>query len=122
MSARVLVVDDSAAARTVVSVALRGAGYEVVEAGDGAQALRQLQQHHVDLVISDVDMPVMDGLSLLKALRQQAAHRLTPVLMLSSEDSPEAVRQGLADGAQAWLVKPFVPQRMLDTVLEAVQP
>jgi two-component system chemotaxis response regulator CheY len=122
MSTRVLVVDDSVAARTVLGVALRGAGYEVVEAGDGAQALCQLQQHHVDLVISDVDMPVMDGLSLLRALRQQAAHRFTPVLMLSSEDAPEAVRQGLADGARAWLLKPFVPQQMLDAVLEAVQP
>jgi len=64
----------------------------------------------------------MDGLSLLRALRQQAAHRFTPVLMLSSEDAPEAVRQGLADGARAWLLKPFVPQQMLDAVLEAVQP
>jgi two-component system chemotaxis response regulator CheY len=122
MSARVLVVDDSVAMRTVVGAALRGAGYEVVEAGDGAEALGQLGSQRIDLVISDVDMPVMDGLTLLRTLRQQPAHRCTPVLMLSSEDSPEAVRQGLSDGARAWLVKPFVPQRMLDAVQEAVQP
>lgn len=116
MSKTILVVDDSAAIRQVVSLALKGAGYQTIEASDGADALRKIQGVKVHLVISDVNMPNMDGLTLLKELKKQPATKFTPVIMLTTESEASKKDQGRQAGAKAWVVKPFVPDQMLAAV------
>ncbi len=116
MSKTILVVDDSAAIRQVVSLALKGAGYQTIEACDGADALRKIQGVKVHLVISDVNMPNMDGLTLLKELKKQPATKFTPVIMLTTESEASKKDQGRQAGAKAWVVKPFVPDQMLAAV------
>ncbi|WP_217557149.1 response regulator [Vibrio metschnikovii] len=116
MSKTILVVDDSAAIRQVVSLALKGAGYQTIEAIDGADALRKIQGVKVHLVISDVNMPNMDGLTLLKELKKQPATKFTPVIMLTTESEASKKDQGRLAGAKAWVVKPFVPDQMLAAV------
>ncbi|EKO3731330.1 response regulator [Vibrio metschnikovii] len=116
MSKTILVVDDSAAIRQVVSLALKGAGYQTIEAIDGADALRKIQGVKVHLVISDVNMPNMDGLTLLKELKKQPATKFTPVIMLTTESEASKKDQGRLAGAKAWVVKPFVPDQILAAV------
>lgn len=118
----VMIVDDSLSVRTVVGTALRGAGYDVLEASDGAEALDKLAARKVHLVISDVNMPGMDGLTLLRELKKQATSRFTPVMMLTTETAAETVAAGRAEGARAWLSKPFQPERMLCAVQKLVLP
>lgn len=112
----ILAVDDSVSMRQMVSFALSSAGYEVVEAPDGAAALKLAQARKVNLVLSDVNMPTMDGLSLVRALRQLPEYRLVPILLLTTESSPEKKAEGKAAGATGWLVKPFNPEQLLATV------
>lgn len=116
MSKTILVVDDSASVRQVVGIALKGAGYLVVEASDGQDALKKLDQQRVHLVISDVNMPNMDGLTLLKNLKTRPDTKFTPVIMLTTESEQSKKEQGRAAGAKAWVVKPFQPQQMLAAV------
>jgi two-component system, chemotaxis family, chemotaxis protein CheY len=116
MSKIILVVDDSASVRQVVGLALRGAGYTVVEASDGKDALNKLDGQKFNLVISDVNMPNMDGISFLKEMRQKSSYRFTPVIMLTTEGAEEKKREGQAAGAKAWIVKPFRPEQMLQAV------
>jgi two-component system, chemotaxis family, chemotaxis protein CheY len=122
MAKCILIVDDSSSVRTVVGIALRGAGYEVVEAGDGAQALQQLNGRKVNLIISDVNMPVMDGLTFLKEVKKSAAHKFVPVMMLTTESAEEKIAIGRAEGARAWMTKPFKPEQMLAAVQKLVLP
>lgn len=122
MNRRVMIVDDSAAMRAVVAIALRGAGYEVLEAADGAEALGLLDDHKVHLIISDVNMPGMDGLTLLRELKKQASLKFTPVIMLTTETAAEKVAAGKAEGARAWMTKPFHPEQMLAAVQKLVMP
>lgn len=112
----ILVVDDSASVRQVVSIALRGAGYEVVEATDGQDALSKLDGRKFHLVISDVNMPNMDGISLVKAIKSNPNYRFTPVLMLTTESQESKKEAGKAAGAKAWLIKPFQPAVLLTAV------
>ena len=116
MSKTILVVDDSASIRQVVGIALKGAGYEVIEASDGNDALTKLDGRKINLVISDVNMPGMDGISLLKAIKTLPAYKFTPVMMLTTESQEQMKSQGKAAGAKAWMVKPFKPDQMLAAV------
>lgn len=114
--ASILAVDDSASMRQMVSFTLKGAGYEVVEAVDGVQALNTARTRKFNLVITDVNMPNMDGISLIKELRALPNYKFTPLLMLTTESSPEKKQQGKAAGATGWIVKPFNPDQLLGTV------
>jgi len=117
----ILVVDDSASFRNVVSIALKDAGYQVIQAGDGKDALGKLDGRKIHLIISDVNMPVMDGLSFVKAAKQLAAYRFTPIIMLTTEAGESKKAEGKAAGVRAWVVKPFQPPVLLDAVAKLVQ-
>lgn len=116
MAKTVLVVDDSASLRQVVSIALKGAGYEVVEACDGRDALKKLNGIKVNLVISDVNMPNMDGITFVKEMKKLPQFKFTPVIMLTTEGQEAKKLEGQAAGAKAWVVKPFQPAQMLAAV------
>jgi two-component system chemotaxis response regulator CheY len=122
MAKTILIVDDSASLRQVVGISLRGAGYEVIEAGDGQDALRRLTGQKVHLMISDVNMPNMDGISFVRAVKQLPAYKFTPVVMLTTESQDEKKRQGQEAGAKAWVVKPFKPEHLLGVVQKLVLP
>jgi two-component system, chemotaxis family, chemotaxis protein CheY len=112
----ILAVDDSASMRKIVGVTLRTAGYAVIEAGDGAEALEIARRNLVDLVLADVNMPNMDGISLIAALRALPGYELTPLLLLTTESSQERKLQGKQAGATGWMVKPFDPDQLLATL------
>jgi two-component system chemotaxis response regulator CheY len=114
--ASILTVDDSASMRQMVSFTLKGAGYEVVEAADGVQAPNIAKTRSVNLVITDVNMPNMDGITLIKSLRALPSYRFTPLLLLTTESNPEKKQQGKMAGATGWIVKPFNPEQLLSTV------
>lgn len=120
MSKTVMIVDDSASLRQVVNMALRGAGYEVLEACDGKDALVKLNGQRVHLVISDVNMPNMDGITLVREMKKLDSYKFTPVIMLTTEAQDEKKREGQAAGAKAWVVKPFQPQQMLNAVSKLI--
>ena len=106
MGKLIMIVDDSASLRQVVGIALRGAGYEVLEASDGRDALGKLKGQKVHLIVSDVNMPNMDGCALTAALRALPAYAGTPILILTTESSDELKQRGRAAGASGWLMKP----------------
>jgi two-component system chemotaxis response regulator CheY len=114
--AKILAVDDSASMRQMVSFTLKGAGYEVVEAVDGKDALQKAQAGKADLVLTDVNMPNMDGISLVKQLRSLPNYKFTPILLLTTESAPEKKQEGKSAGATGWLVKPFNPDQLLTTI------
>jgi len=116
MSAKILAVDDSCSMRQMVRAALEAEGYQVREAENGEQALAALDAESADLVISDLYMPTMDGLTLLRAIRQRPQHRFTPVLLLTTENGEEMKQRGRASGATGWLVKPFQPDQLRQVV------
>jgi len=116
----VLTVDDSASIRQMVSFTLKSAGYEVVEAVDGEDGLNKAKQKGVNLVLTDQNMPKMDGLTLIKSLRTLPQYRSTPILMLTTESSDAMKSAGKAAGATGWLVKPFDPQKLLEVVKKVI--
>ncbi len=116
MKKKVLTVDDSRTMRDMVTFTLKGAGYEVVEAADGQQALTVIAAHKVDLVITDLNMPVMDGLTLIRRLRAAPAHRTLPILMLTTESDESKKSEGRSAGATGWIVKPFNPDKLISVV------
>lgn len=118
---RILTVDDSAAMRQMVEVTLAAAGYDVQKAVDGREALQLAQSQAFDLVITDVNMPNMDGIALVRGLRALPAYRFTPVLVLTTEHSDELKNEGRQAGATGWLVKPFNPDRLLATVAKVLK-
>jgi two-component system chemotaxis response regulator CheY len=120
MGKRILIVDDSSSMRTVAGIALRGAGYEVLEAGNGQEGLARLDGERIHLIISDVNMPVMDGIEFLKEVKRHPHYRFTPVIMLTTEAGEDKKAAGRAAGAKAWIVKPFQPGVMLDAVSKLV--
>ncbi|MEE2731445.1 MAG: response regulator [Pseudomonadota bacterium] len=113
---KILAVDDSASMRQMVSFTLQGAGYEVVEACDGQDAFNKAKLGGVDLVLSDVNMPVMDGITLIKNLRTLPNYKFTPILMLTTESAADKKSEGKAAGATGWIVKPFNPDQLLNTI------
>ncbi|GGZ11146.1 MULTISPECIES: response regulator [Shewanella] len=122
MGKTVLIVDDSASIRQVVSMTLNGAGYDTIQACDGKDALSKLNGNRIHLVISDVNMPNMDGITLLKELKARPDTRFTPVIMLTTESESAKKEEGRAAGAKAWVVKPFVPQQLLAAVGKLIMP
>ncbi len=125
MAKTILVVDDSVALRRVVVLALTGAGYDVLEAGDGVEGLAVLARQagkKVHLIISDVNMPRMDGIEFVTELKQQAAFKFTPVIMLTTEGDDEVKNAGRMAGAKAWIIKPFNPAQMLNAVTKLILP
>lgn len=122
MAKTILIVDDSASLRQVVSIALRSAGYDMLEACDGQDALGKLAGRKVHLIISDVNMPVMDGISFVKEVKKSPEHRFTPIIMLTTEAGEAKKQEGQVAGAKAWVVKPFQPAQMLAAVSKLVLP
>jgi two-component system chemotaxis response regulator CheY len=123
MAKTILVVDDSASMRSIVKISLSRAGYDVVEAGDGNQALAALDKTtKVNLVICDVNMPGMDGISFLGAAKKHPRHRFVPVIMLTTESAGTKMQAAKAAGAKAWLHKPFDPPALIDAVSRLVLP
>jgi len=116
MAKKVLTVDDSKTMREMVSFTLRGAGYEVMEAEDGVDALKVLGTASVDLVITDINMPNMDGVTLTRQLRAKPNFKSTPILILTTEGGEEKKAAGRAAGATGWIVKPFAPDKLLQVV------
>ncbi|WP_020654192.1 response regulator [Massilia niastensis] len=120
MAKTILAVDDSSSLRQMVAFSLKAAGYNVVEAVDGQDGLDKAKQQAVDLVLTDQNMPRMDGLALIKTLRTLPAYAKTPILMLTTESSDEMKSKGRAAGANGWLVKPFDPQRLIEVVKKVI--
>ncbi|KQV78596.1 two-component system response regulator [Massilia sp. Root351] len=122
MAKTIMVVDDSASLRQVVGIALKSAGYDVIEAADGQIALSKLGEKKVNLIVCDVNMPNMDGITFVRELKQQASHKFTPVIMLTTESQEAKKREGQAAGAKAWVVKPFKPEVLLGAVQKLCLP
>jgi two-component system chemotaxis response regulator CheY len=115
-----MIVDDSVSVRQVVGIALRGAGYDVIEGSDGVDALRKLDGRKVNLIISDVNMPNMDGITFIKEAKKLASYKFTPIVMLTTESQEAKKREGQTAGAKAWVVKPFQPPQMLAVVAKLI--
>jgi two-component system, chemotaxis family, chemotaxis protein CheY len=122
MSKTILIVDDSVSVRHLLNVVLKGAGYDVIDSCDGADALAKMTGQRIHLIISDVNMPKMDGISFVKSVKQMPSYKFTPIIMLTTETQEAKRREGQAAGAKAWLVKPFNPEQMLGAVAKLVQP
>ncbi len=120
MSKTILVVDDSASMRQVISGTLESAGYQTKVAVDGVDALSKLDVERFALIISDVNMPNMDGISLIKAVKQRPDTKFTPIVMLTTETMAEKKEEGRQAGAKAWIIKPFQPNQILDVVSKLV--
>jgi len=121
MSKAVLVVDDSTSMRQMVSFTMKEAGFDVIEGSNGQEALSRVQGKPVNLVITDLNMPVMDGMTLIRALRAKAEFKFTPILMLTTESQQEKKLEGKAAGATGWIVKPFNPEQLLQVVQKVVR-
>ncbi|MFT4925736.1 MAG: two-component system chemotaxis response regulator CheY [Phenylobacterium sp.] len=118
---RILAVDDSASMRQMVVFTLKKAGYEVVDAKDGVEALAIAKGQSFDAVISDVNMPNMDGITLIRSLRGLPAYKFTPMLMLTTESGTEKKHEGRAAGATGWIVKPFNPDQLLAVIQKVIR-
>ena len=116
MGKRVMTVDDSATVRQVLQVTLADAGYDVVEAVDGADALTKLSEEAVDMLVTDLNMPNVDGIDLIQQVRQKPGNRFMPIIMLTSVSQPEKRNAGKAAGASGWITKPFNPDQLLAVV------
>ena len=116
MAKKIMVVDDSNAIRQSLVFTLKNAGYDAIEASNGAVALDLMKEHSVGLFISDVNMPEMDGLTLLKMIKEDSSYKHTPVIMLTTESSMDIIESAKKIGAKAWMIKPFQPDQMLDAV------
>lgn len=123
MGRTALIVDDSTSMRQMVGFTLKGAGYTVIEGGNGKEALEKLSSapdRKVDIIITDLNMPVMDGLSFIKAARELAALKFTPILILTTESQDTMKAQGKAVGATGWIVKPFNPEQLLKVIAKVL--
>ena len=117
----ILAVDDSASMRQMVSFTLKSAGYNVIEAVDGQDAYEKAQGRSFDLVLTDQNMPRMDGISLTKKLRETPQFKTTPILMLTTESSDQMKQAGRAAGATGWLVKPFDPTKLIEVIQKVIR-
>lgn len=113
MSASILTVDDSPSLRMAIRIALTGAGYTVTEAGDGVEGLNKAKSSRFDMIITDLNMPNMDGLTMIRELRKDPAQCGTPIIFLTTESDDSMKQQAKAAGATGWLVKPFVPEQLI---------
>jgi two-component system chemotaxis response regulator CheY len=121
MPKRVLAVDDSLTIRQLIKMALSRAGYEVVEAEDGAKGLQKASTETFDLVLSDINMPNMTGIEMLRGLRKLAQYKFTPIVLVTTESQPEKKLEGKAAGATGWIVKPFEPEQLLAVVTKVLR-
>lgn len=115
MPKKIMTVDDSSSVRQMVGFTLKEAGYDVVEASDGKDALQQLSSP-VDMIITDLNMPNMDGLELIRQVRTMSSYKFTPIIMLTTESQAEKKQTGKQAGATGWIVKPFKPEQLLGVV------
>lgn len=122
MAKTILVVDDSASLRQVVGISLKSAGYDVIEAFDGRDALTKLNGQKIHLIISDVNMPNMDGIAFVTEAKKQPNYKFTPIIMLTTESGESKKSAGQMAGAKAWVVKPFQPAQMLAAVSKLIMP
>jgi two-component system chemotaxis response regulator CheY len=120
LSKKILIIDDSAVFRKVVSMNLKHAGYEVVEAVDGMDALSKLPTVKPNLIVCDVNMPNMDGLTFVSKVRADENNRFIPIIMLTTESQEEKKKKGMEAGAKAWLVKPFAPEQLLSAISKLI--
>jgi two-component system, chemotaxis family, chemotaxis protein CheY len=120
MAKTILAVDDSGSLRQMVAFSLQAAGYNVVQAVDGQDGLNKAKDKTVDLVLTDQNMPIMDGLTMIKSLRSLSSYQKVPILMLTTESSDEMKAKGKAAGANGWLVKPFDPKRLIEVVQKVI--
>ncbi len=116
MSKVIMTVDDSASVRQLVGFTLKQAGYGVVEACDGRDAINKLSASSVHMIITDLNMPVLDGIGLIKAVRSSATHKFLPIVMLTTESQDSKKQEGRAAGATGWIIKPFKPDQLLAVV------
>ncbi len=116
MSKKVMFVDDSKTIREMLDFTLKGAGYETLQGEDGVDALQVLGDNKMDVIITDLNMPNMDGITLIKKLREHPVHRSTPILVLTTESQTEKKMEGKQAGATGWIVKPFTPDKLLATI------
>ncbi len=121
MSKTILSADDSASIRQMVSFTLKGAGYEVVEATDGEDALSKLNSTQVHMVITDLNMPRLDGIGLIKKVRANPRYKFIPIIMLTTESQAEKKQEGKAAGATGWIVKPFRPDQLIAVVKKVLR-
>ena len=117
----ILAVDDSASMRKMVAFTLTGAGYQVVEAVDGQDGYEKAQANKIDLVLTDQNMPRLDGLGLTRKLRENPSFKTIPILILTTESSDQMKQAGRAAGATGWLVKPFDPNKLIDVIRRVVR-
>lgn len=116
MGKTILTVDDSASIRQMVSFTLHNEGYTVVEAVDGVDALSKLKQTPVDMVLTDLHMPNMDGIELIRNVRSDPGYRFLPIIFLTTESQSEKKQEGKAAGATGWIVKPFKPEQLIGVI------
>jgi two-component system chemotaxis response regulator CheY len=121
MGKTILIVDDSSSMRQLVTFALKDAGYDVVAAVDGKDALSKADESRVDMVITDLNMPEMDGLELIRQLRDQPGYKFTPIIMLTTESQEAKKQEGKKVGASGWIVKPFTPEQLIGVVKKFVR-
>ncbi|MFT5807956.1 MAG: two-component system chemotaxis response regulator CheY [Moritella dasanensis] len=118
---RILAVDDSVSIREMVLFTLKQAGYQVDSAVDGVDGLAKAKSGNFDLIISDINMPRMDGISLISQLRNESAYKFTPILMLTTESGADKKMAGKSAGATGWIVKPFNPEKLIATVQKVLR-
>ncbi|HHN63863.1 MAG TPA: response regulator [Nitrospirae bacterium] len=121
MAKTVLIVDDSTSMRQMVSFTLKDAGYEIVEAVNGRDALNKVNGRKIEMVITDLNMPEMDGIELIRQLRCSAGLRFTPIVMLTTESQESKKEEGKRAGASGWIVKPFTPEQLVSVVKKFVR-
>jgi len=116
MTKTIMTVDDSASVRLMVNFTLRELGYEIIEAENGKEALKKLEKKHIHMMITDINMPEMDGISLVKKMRANPEYRFIPIIMLTTESQIEKKNEGKKAGATGWIVKPFKPDQLVAVV------
>jgi two-component system chemotaxis response regulator CheY len=122
MAKTIMIVDDATTVRTVVGAALKSAGYQVIEGIDGKDALSKLTGQKINLIITDLNMPNLDGIGLVTAIKQHPNYKFTPIIMLTTEGQEEKKKAGQAAGVKAWVVKPFQPDQLLAAVAKLALP
>jgi two-component system, chemotaxis family, chemotaxis protein CheY len=116
MSKRIMTVDDSASVRQMVTFTLKGAGYDVIEAVDGKDALSKLNGSPIHMIVTDLNMPNLDGIGLIRQVRANPSHKFVPIIMLTTESQETKKLEGRSAGATGWIVKPFKPEQLLNVV------
>ena len=114
--AKIIIVDDSPSMRNMVTTTLLASGHQVDDAGDGQAALSKIKNGQYDAIISDINMPIMDGIELVKQVRSLPSYKYTPILLLTTESANDKKLEGKSAGATGWLVKPFNPEKLIATV------